>query len=152
MRFLIRTTTTFIVGALLATSLFTAVLFLNQHGLLNLTYETNFSRIISSSLEEALKFLSILALIRLITLKPSSVPFLGLGFGFAEGLIKILEHPPMYHLYYLKPFWLHIALGLLMALFFHLALKPQKRLTTALYYGLALIIPAALHITYNLSV
>jgi len=97
------------------------------------------------ALEELLKFGGILLLIYLIQLKPFAIPFIGLGFGFTEAV----AHLDSVGIAKIRPFWTHIIFGLVMALFFCLAFKAERSAVRKLFYILALVIPALIHVSYN---
>ena len=101
----------------------------------------------SAILEEGLKYLFVLFLIITIKLKTSSIPFIGIGFGLLEVFARLQSSGHIYT----KPFVAHIIFGLTMALFIYLAQK-SKTPFKGLFYGLALIAPAMLHIFYNLII
>lgn len=98
--------------------------------------------------EEGLKFLSVLLLIRLIYLKPIIIPFIGAGFGLMEAITRFSDRgmPSM------LLFCVHFILGLVMAFFFYLAVNPKYSSLRSVWYSLALLIPVYLHLIYNIII
>ena len=147
MKFLIDGTV-FVVGALAALSLFTAGLFFNQYEIFKPAYDFLHSAVRASVVEEIIKYSAVLVLIPLIRIKPVNIPFIGIGFGFTEAIVRLIEEGNAR----IKPFWAHIVFGLTMALFFYLASKATRPILKYLYYSFALIFPVALHLLYNLVI
>ncbi len=81
----------------------------------------------------------------LFRIRISDIPFMGAGFGFAEGISTIINTNADNSVILLV--WIHIVLAFAMALFFYLALR-KKFLVKYLYYSLALIVPFLLHFSY----
>lgn len=100
-------------------------------------------------LEEGLKFLSALILIRFVFLTPALVPFLGIGFGVAENFGLYLQRGREASII---PLGVHIALGLIMACFFYLAQKSETLSLRNVFYMLAFLVPALLHFFWNFVV
>jgi len=74
--------------------------------------------------EETIKYSYVWLLIYAIGLRTSLIPFLGVGFGFTEALRFLELHG--YTAY--GTLWGHIVFGIVMAYFFHLAIKiPRLR-------------------------
>lgn len=138
--------TVFMVGALAVVTLFTAGLFLNQHEALKPIYGFFHSSVTAAIAEKVLKYSAVLVLILLIRIKPEFISFIGVGFGFAEATIRLIENINIS----IKPFWAHIVFGLTMALFFYWASKSTKPVEKFVYYGFALIVPVVMHLFYNL--
>ena len=147
-RTILSTSVVFLIGGLIAVSWFTFALLVPVGKIL----PTTLAVALVSLIEEVLKFSAVLALVPLIRIKPAQIPFLGIGFGLAEGIIHIIEDSPAPSAYHLKPFWAHIIFGLAMALFFYLAQKTNKPFVKGLFYILALIVPIVLHTSYNLII
>ncbi len=99
-------------------------------------------------IEEGLKFLVILLLMRIAYITPFAIPFVGIGFGFMEGFFHIMT----YGRFSLIPFWTHIILGFVMALFFYLAKNLKYSSFKSIWFTLALLIPVYLHLIYNIVV
>lgn len=134
----------------------TAVLFgalaLNIIVLLFSTFPDTHSFFSSTSygpwLEESLKFAFVVLLVRVAYLHAYAIPFIGIGFGFAEGISHMLA----FNQISAKPFFVHIALAMVMAYFFYLARKAKNQDLRGIFYSLALLVPVALHLLYNLAV
>lgn len=99
-------------------------------------------------IEEILKFGGVLFLINIAYITPLTIPFIGVGFGFMEGIYHIM----VYERVSILAFWVHIILGLIMTYFFYLAKKQKHSNLRSVLYALALLIPAYLHILYNITV
>lgn len=107
-------------------------------------------------LEEGLKFLIILSLIRLINLKSKIIPVLGIGFGFAEAVSYLILHGFTNSSAYLTriPFasLIHFVFGVIMAFFFYLAQKSRNKYLKMFWYISAFLIPSILHLFWNLLI
>jgi len=99
-------------------------------------------------LEEGLKFLAILLLIKIAYLTPDTIPFLGVGFGFMEQIFYFINHND-YTNRRIIIVWVHIILGLIMAYFFYLAQKERKILLKIIWYLFAFLVPALIHLYWN---
>lgn len=98
-------------------------------------------------LEEGLKFGVVLFLIRIAYLTPFAIPFVGIGFGFMEGIYHLMAYGKTSVI----PFWVHIILGLVMAFFFYLAKNQKYSSLRSIWYALALLIPVYFHLFYNIA-
>jgi hypothetical protein len=99
-------------------------------------------------LEEGLKFLTILILIKIAYLTPTTIPFLGIGFGFMEQLAYFINRNDFRDRRIIV-LWVHIILGLVMAYFFYLAQKERKILLKIIWYLFAFLVPALIHLYWN---
>jgi len=96
-------------------------------------------------IEEGLKFLAVLLLLKLINIRAIIIPFVGVGFGLMELITHYTEHG----LRNMFPFSLHFVFGLVMAYFFYLARKQKYPNLRSVLYALAFLIPTWLHLLYN---
>ncbi len=100
-----------------------------------------------SMVEELVKYTLAIFLVFQLRFLLFTIPFIGIGFGFAEALSR---------LYYYKlqasliAFNFHIVLGLTMTALFYYGYKSKN--FRNIYYALALLIPLYLHVFYNLLV
>ncbi len=99
-------------------------------------------------MEEGLKFLVILFLIRIAYLTSSAIPFLGVGFGFMEQIFYFIYHTN-YNNRRIIVVWVHIILGLVMAYFFYLAQKTKNKFLKYIWYMFAFLVPALMHLYWN---
>jgi len=100
-------------------------------------------------IEEGLKFISALLLIRFAYFTSSSIPFIGLGFGFMEQLAYFINRNDFTDKRIIVV-WLHVVLGLIMGYFFYLAKKTKYLFLRIIYYILALYVPVVLHLAWNM--
>ena len=91
--------------------------------------------------EESLKFVFALIVLRL-GVKPLTIAFLGLGYGFGEQLTHLWFPNGVASL--IAP-WMHIVAGVAMAIM----LDRAVRLKSKKYYALAWIAPLLIHALYN---
>lgn len=133
--------TVLVFGALIASSIITTFSFFKINNYDSYFYSISYG----PWLEEGLKYFVILILIFKLSLKIKTVPFIGVGFGFVEGIryFEILGYFSIFS------FFAHIIFGLVMALFFHLA-KSNYQNQGGIWYSLSFLIPLFLHLTYNL--
>ena len=99
-------------------------------------------------LEEGLKFITVLILIRIAFLTETTIPFIGMGFGFMEQLAFFINNN--FSDRRIIVLWVHIILGLVMAYFFHLVLNHKSSSLRSVWCALALLIPVYLHLLYNI--
>ena len=99
---------------------------------------------ITSFIDELIKFSFLLLAIPFFRLRVFDIPFMGAGFGLAEGVSTMINTNANNWVILLV--WMHIILAFVMALFFRFALRggPRKYLC----YGLALTVPSILHFSY----
>ena len=97
-------------------------------------------------IEEGVKFLMALLMLRIAYIKPKMIPFIGLSFGLLEAINRYVND----RLVSLIPFWMHIIVGLVMAYFLYLATNKKQAYCKSVWYALALLIPVYLHLLYNL--
>jgi RsiW-degrading membrane proteinase PrsW (M82 family) len=100
-------------------------------------------------IEEILKFLAAFLLIRFAYFKSSSIPFIGLGFGFMEQLAYFINRHDFTDRRIIIV-WVHVVLGLIMGYFFHLAKHTKYLFLRIIYYILALFVPVVLHLAWNM--
>lgn len=100
----------------------------------------------SSLLEEFLKFTLALFLIKHTLIRIWGVVFIGLGFGIAELVFRIIFKTG--DIFSIFPFLVHIILAVFMTFFLHIA-NNSKIFWKYLWYTLAFIIPATFHLLYN---
>ena len=89
--------------------------------------------------EESMKIAVALIAIRL-GVKPLTVAFIGIGYGFGEQLVHLL-----YTIATLITPWMHLLAGVSMAVMLDRAIKTKLRK----YYVLAFILPLLIHGLYN---
>ena len=99
---------------------------------------------ITSFLDELVKLSFLLIAIPIFRLRTFDIPFIGVGFGLAEGISTIINTNANNSVILLV--WVHIILALVMTLFFYFALKGNSK--KYLYYSLALAVPFVLHFSY----
>ncbi len=132
--------TPFFFGILLVSSL---MILLNIFPILN---QPNYGTTYGPFLEEILKYLTALFLIRFLKLKwlLVSIPLIGIGWGWVEVGNYLPVHGGISFIMLL----VHASFGIFMALFINKALKKNGSIKY-FYYTLALIIPALIHFGYN---
>ena len=99
-------------------------------------------------LEEGLKFIVVLALIRFAYLTPLTIPFVGIGFGLSESASYFINRG----IGSITPFLAHVVFGFVMAFFFYLVKNPKCSSLRSILYALALLVPVWLHMLYNIAV
>lgn len=97
-------------------------------------------------IEEGVKFLMAILMLRIAYIKPIVIPFIGISFGLLEAINRYVND----RLVSVIPFWMHIIVGLLMAYFLYLATNKKQAYYKSVWYALALLIPVYLHLLYNL--
>jgi len=97
-------------------------------------------------LEEGLKFLFILFLFSKIPLNFRAIPFIGVGFASIEAI----RHIELTGYASPRAFLAHLVFGLVMAFLFYLVTRANTTHLRGILYALALLIPAAFHLTYNI--
>lgn len=100
---------------------------------------------ITSFIDELVKFSFLLLAIPFFRLRILDIPFMGAGFGLAEGVSTVINTNANNWVILLV--WMHIILAFVMTLFFYLALKACG-FKKYLHYGLALAVPSILHFSY----
>ena len=119
-----------------------------------ITYVTNYNLFFTATtyapwVEEILKFVIILFLIRSIRIRPYMILFLSTGFGLMERVMQL----DMYGEWMtLIPVFAHILFGIVMAYFLSLyysAKDTNRSSIRSLWFSLALILPILLHLLYN---
>ena len=98
-------------------------------------------------LEEGLKFIVVLVLIRLAYLTPLTIPFVGIGFGLLESINYFINRG----VGSIVPFLAHVVFGFAMAFFFYLAKNQKYSSLRSIWYALALLIPVYFHLLYNIA-
>ena len=99
-------------------------------------------------LEEGLKFIVVLLLIRLAYLTPLTIPFVGIGFGLSESVSYFVNRG----IGSITPFLAHVVFGFIMAFFFYLAKNPKLSSFRSIWYAFALLIPVYFHLLYNIVI
>ncbi|MFZ2522742.1 MAG: hypothetical protein WAX44_02770 [Minisyncoccia bacterium] len=94
-------------------------------------------------LEEILKFISIIILVSVFSIKPLETLTFGVGYGFAEGLSHFIYPNGNAGLI---AFTMHSIVGFVMSYFVYKASGMNKKVL----YGIALFLPMFLHAIYNL--
>lgn len=107
---------------------------------------TNYGTSYGPWLEEGLKYIIVLALFATIPFNIKAIPFIGVGFATVEAIrhIELIGYGSP------RAFLAHLVFGLVMAFLFYLATKAKTTNLRGVLYALALLIPVALHLTYNI--
>jgi hypothetical protein len=97
-------------------------------------------------IEEGVKFLMAILMLRIAYIKPIMIPFIGISFGLLEAINRYVND----RLVSVIPFWMHIIVGLVMTYFLYLTTHKKQYSLRSVWYSLAFLIPVCIHHVYNI--